>query len=110
MSTKPEIVSDAPFKAWPFSSDFHFACKDGRVTAATCKYYYPMVVKPTITHCCKELHLKCGRVPRSLFENVAMRENQFRVKTSLFSYYFEMLPPLSKVIVFFSVAFYSMMK
>ena len=26
------------FKAWPFSSDFSFACKDGRVAAATCKY------------------------------------------------------------------------
>ena len=26
-------------KAWLFSSDFNFICKDGRVTAATCKYY-----------------------------------------------------------------------
>ena len=31
MSTKQEIVSDAAFKAWPFSSDFNFACKDGCV-------------------------------------------------------------------------------
>ena len=75
MSTKQEIVSDAAFKAWPFSSDFNFACKDGRVTTATCKYYCPLVVSPTITNCCKELHLKCGRVPRSVFENVAMHEN-----------------------------------
>ena len=29
MSAKQEIVSDAAFKAWPFSSDFNFACKDG---------------------------------------------------------------------------------
>ena len=100
MSTKPEIVSDAPFKAWPFSSGFNFAYKNGRDTAAACKYSYPLVVKPTITHCCKELHLKCGRVPRSLFENVAMHENRFHMKSSLFSHYFKMLPPLSKVTVF----------
>ena len=29
MSTKHEIISDATFKAWPFSSNFNFACKDG---------------------------------------------------------------------------------
>ena len=29
MSAKQEIVSDAPFKAWPFSSDFNFTCKNG---------------------------------------------------------------------------------
>ena len=63
-------------KTWPFStSDFNFAWKDSRVTAATCKYYCPLVVNPTITNCCKELYLKCGRVPRSVFENVAMHEN-----------------------------------
>ena len=28
MSAKEEIVSDAAFKAWPFSFDFKFACKD----------------------------------------------------------------------------------
>ena len=28
MSTKQEIVSDAASKAWPFSFDFNFACKD----------------------------------------------------------------------------------
>ena len=75
MSTKPEIVSDVTFKAWPFSSDFNFACKDCRVTAARCKHYYPLVVKLTITNCCKQFHLKCGRVPRSLFENIAMHKN-----------------------------------
>ena len=37
MSTKHEIVSDAAFMAWPFSYDFNFPCKDGGVTAATCK-------------------------------------------------------------------------
>ena len=42
-----------------------------------------------------------------VFVNLIFR---FCVKTSLFSYYFEMLPPLSKVIVFFSVTFYSMIK
>ena len=49
MSTKPEIVSDAAFKAWPFSSDFNFACKNNQVTAATCKYYCPWVVNLIIT-------------------------------------------------------------
>ena len=49
MSTKQEIVSDAAFKAWPFSSDFNFACKDGRVTTATCKYYCLLVVNPITT-------------------------------------------------------------
>ena len=29
MSTKQESVSDAAFKAWPFSSDFNFAFKGG---------------------------------------------------------------------------------
>ena len=28
MSTKQEIVYDAAFKAWPFSSNFNFACKN----------------------------------------------------------------------------------
>ena len=75
MSTNQEIISDAAFKAWPFSSDFDFACKDSRVTAATCKYYCPLVVNPTITNCCKEFHLKCGKVPKSVFANLAMHKN-----------------------------------
>ena len=75
MSTKQEVVSDATFKAWPFSSDFNFACKVGRLTAATCKYYCLLVVNPTATNCCKEFHIKCGRVYRFVFENVAMHEN-----------------------------------
>ena len=75
MSTKQEILCDAAFKAWLFSSDFDFSCKDGRVTAATWKYYCPLVVNPTITNCCKELHLKYDRVPISMFEKVPMHEN-----------------------------------
>ena len=57
MSTKQESVSDAAFKTWPFSSDFNFADKLGPVTEATWEYF-PLVVGPTITNCCKELHLK----------------------------------------------------
>ena len=72
MSIKQEIVSDATFRAWPFSSDFSFAYKDGWVSAATCKYYCPLVVNCTITSCCKEFHLICSRFPSSVFENVAM--------------------------------------
>ena len=75
MSTKQEIVCDTAFKAWPFSSNFNFACKDGWVTTVACKYNHALVISPTITNCCKELHFKCGRVPRSIFENVAMQEN-----------------------------------
>ena len=75
MSTKQEIISDAVFKAWPFSSNFNFACKDGGVIAATCKYYCPLVVNPTITNCCKEFRLKCGKVPISVSENVVMDKN-----------------------------------
>ena len=63
-------------KACPFSSNFNFACKDGQVTTATCKYYCSLVISPTvITNCCKELHLKFGTVPRSVFEKVAMHKN-----------------------------------
>ena len=35
MSTKQESVSDAAFKAWPFSFDLNFVFEDGRRTAAT---------------------------------------------------------------------------
>ena len=55
------VCYDAAFKARLFSSDFSFACKDGRVTAATCKYYCPLVANTTFTNSCKQLHLKCGR-------------------------------------------------
>ena len=74
MSTKQEVVSDATFKTWPFSSSFNFACKYGRVTIATRKYYCLLVVDPAITNCCKELHVIWGRVPWSVFENVAIHE------------------------------------
>ena len=69
MSIKQESVSDATFKTWPFSSDFNFASKDDRVTTATYQYC-PLVVSPTVTNCCKELHLKYGKI-----ENFAMHEN-----------------------------------
>ena len=75
MSAKQDIVSDAALKTWLFSSNFNFECKDGRVTAATCKYYCPFVVSLAITNYCKEFHLKCCRVPRSVFENVTIHEN-----------------------------------
>ena len=56
--------------------DFSFACRYGRVTTATCKYYFPLVVSFTIIKCCKELHLKCGWAPIFIFENVVMHKNQ----------------------------------
>ena len=108
---KQEIVSDAAFKLWPFSSNFNSACKTGGVTIATCKYYCPLVVNPTITNCCKEFYLKYGRVPRSVFKNVAMHGNYSSfVWKPVFFYYFKMLPPFSKVIVFFCGTFYSVLK
>ena len=68
-------VLGATFKAWLFSSDFNFASKDGQVTIETRKYYCPLDVSPTTTNSCKEIHLKCGRIPRSVFENVDIHEN-----------------------------------
>ena len=76
MSTKQESESDVAFKTWPFLSDINFASKSCQVAAATCKYYCPLIVSPTITNCCKELHLECGRIPRSAFENISMHGNQ----------------------------------
>ena len=35
MPKKQKSVFEATFKTWPFSLDFNFACKDGRVTATT---------------------------------------------------------------------------
>ena len=75
MSTNKKSYLTPTFKASSFSSDFNFACKDGRVTTATYKYYCPLVASPTIFSCCKELHLKCDKVPTSVFENVTMHEN-----------------------------------
>ena len=103
MSAKQEHMSDAAFKTWSFSYNFNFACKDGQVTAATCKYYCQLFVSPIITNCCKKHNLKCGRVPRSIFENITVHQNYSHLgwNQSFFSYYFERLPPVSKVIVFF---------
>ena len=62
-------------------------------------HFYPflilpvtMVELPTIV----ELHLKCGRV----LDPPCMKTSPVLCETSLFPYYFEMWPPLSKVIVF----------
>ena len=76
MSPKQESISDATFKACPFSSDFDFASKDDQGTTTTCRYYSPLVVSPTVTNSCKEPHLKYGKIPRSAFENFAMHENK----------------------------------
>ena len=75
MFAKQKNEFDTAFKALPFSFDFSCAYKDGQVTAATCKYYCQLFVSPIITNCCKELHLICDRVPRSVFENIAVHEN-----------------------------------
>ena len=110
MSTKQEIVSDAAFKVWPFSSDFNFTCKDYRVTAATCKCYCLLIVNPTTTNCCKELHLECGRVPRSVFENVAIHEDQSGFVGKQVFFLIPKCCQLYRKSLCFSVTFYSMMK
>ena len=109
MSTKQESVSGATFKAWPFSSVFNFACKDVRVTTATCKYCL-LVVSPSDEALCKFLQLPI--VTKSSILNVeeildpplktspCMKTILVSCETSLFSYHFEMWPPLLKVIVF----------
>ena len=46
MSTKQEIVSDAAFKAWPFSSDFNLHVKKiklPQLLAIGCKPYHYQV-------------------------------------------------------------------
>ena len=115
MSTKQESSSVATFKAWPFSSVFNFGCRDDQVTTATCKYCL-LVVSPSYEALGKFLPLTI--VAKSLILNVAefldpplktspcMTTSPVSCETSLFSYYFEMWSPLSKVIMFFSVTFY----
>ena len=90
------IKQETPFKAWRFSSNFNFACKDGRVTAATCKQYCPLVVNPTLPIVAKSSILNVAT-----FLDPSLKASpctKFRVITSLFSYHFKMLPPLSEVI------------
>ena len=101
-----------PFKVWPISSDFNFSCKDGRVTAATYNYYCPLVVNPIITNACKKLHLKCDKVPRAVFANVAMHENQsgFVWKLVFFLIISKLCHLYRKSLCFSLLLFYSMMK
>ena len=63
-----KTLSDVAFKTWPFSSDFNFACNDGRVTAETCKYYCLKVLPlPTVARISV---LNMAGVPKSVFENI----------------------------------------
>ena len=103
MSTKQESVSGATFKAWPFSSVFNFGCRDGRVTAATCKYCQ-LVISQSNEALCKFLPIPI--VAKNSILNVAefldptlktspsMKTSPVSCETSLFSY-FEMLLPFS---------------
>ena len=102
ISTKQEIVSDATFKAWPFSSDLILPVTIVRLLqpdANTTVHWLqtlplPVVAKSSILNVAEFLDL-------SLKTSPCTKTSPARVKTSLFSYYFEMLLPLSKVIVFF---------
>ena len=95
MSTKQETVSDAAFKACPFSSDFNFVWKDDLYY----KYYCPLVVNPTVTICCKEFHHVTEFLDPSLKTLPCTKTSPGSCENRSF-YYFEMLPPLSEVIVF----------
>ena len=99
MSTKQEGISDAAFKALPFSSNFNFAFKDGQFTTATDKYC-PLVVSPTIINCCKGFHLKYEFLDLSLKMLPCAKTSTVSCENQFFSYCFEMLPPLLKIIAF----------
>ena len=106
-------------KGWPFSSVINFACKDGQVTAAICKFC-PLVVSPLDEALWKFLLLPI--VAKSSILNVpkfldpplktspCMKTSPVSCETNLFSYYFKMWPPLLKVIIFLYFNFYGMMK
>ena len=61
----PKKETDAKANFWNF-------CKFIKDKFAAFCGIYPLFVNPTITNCCKELHLKCGRGPKSIFENVVL--------------------------------------
>ena len=101
MSTKQESVSDTTFKAWPFSSSFNLASKHGGVNTATCQYF-PLVVGPTITNCCKRTILNIGKfLDPSLKTLACMKTSPVLCENQSFFYYFKMWLPLLKVIKFF---------
>ena len=66
MSTKQQIVSDATLKSWPFSFDFNFACKDGQVTIATCKYYRTQ----SKIRCIEYTHLKLAQKQQNTINRI----------------------------------------
>ena len=76
-------------------------CKDGRVTATRCKYYCPLVANLTITNAKSSILNVAEFLDPSLKTSACTKTSPACVKTSLFSYCFEMLLPLSKVLVFF---------
>ena len=101
MSTKQENVSGATFKTWSFSSAFNFGCKDGRATAATCKYCQLVVSQPDEALC---KFLAIPVVAKNSILNVAefldpplktspcMKTSPVSCETSLFSYFEMWLP------------------
>ena len=107
MSTKQEIVSDTAFT---LRHGHNHPILILLVKMVELPQQRSLVLNPTITNSCKELILNVAEfLDPSLRRRHARKLVRFRVKTSL-CYYFEMMPLLSKVIVFFSVAFYSMIK
>ena len=98
MSTKQEIVSDTAFT---LRHGHNHPISILSVKMVELPQQRSLVLNPTITNSCKELILNVAEfLDPSLKRRHARKLVRFRVKTSL-CYYFEMLPPLSKVIVFF---------
>ena len=78
-STTWETASDPAFKAWSFSSNFNFACKDGRVATATCKYYFPWAVSPetSISNVAEFLDLSLKTSPCTKTSPVSCEKQSF---------------------------------
>ena len=111
MSTKQESVSNAAFKHGHFHLILILPLEMVELPhqhANTTVHWLQAVPLPTVA--------KCSILNVAEFQDLSLKmlpctepsltscENQY------FSYYFEMLPPFSKVIVFFCVTFYDMMK
>ena len=111
MSTKQESVSNAAFKHGHFHLILILPLEMVELPhqhANTTVHWLQAVPLPTVA--------KCSILNVAEFQDLSLKmlpctepsltscENQY------FSYYFEMLPPFLKVIVFFCVTFYDMMK
>ena len=78
----------------------HVVCKFQKAIGCKLIRWSPLQFS-SITNCCKELHLKCGRFPGCTFANFAIRKNWSCFLWKPVFYYFEMWLPLLKVIYYY---------